>query len=62
MLRHCDGTDKHLSRLAANGAYEPCACGLRFDDADRLVIWPHHMIRPVDWAGLEKLTRELAPG
>lgn len=53
MRRHCDGTDPNLlqpvvdQRAAlAEGqpGYRPCACGLRFDDVQRLVIWPHQRL------------------
>jgi hypothetical protein len=45
MQRHCDGSDPNLLRPTEHDAdqlpYRPCDCGLRFDDAERLVIWPH---------------------
>lgn len=61
MIRTCDGTDETLSRpvdteQVACGScpdgrrvvdrYEPCACGLTFDDVDRSVIWPHVRFTP----------------
>lgn len=58
MIRHCDGTDPNLVMLVdpasgdrvtpqdAVGKLEqrPCDCGLRFDDARRMVIWPHREV------------------
>jgi hypothetical protein len=53
MIRVCDGTDEGLrreevNRVAASGqesvAWRPCDCGLRFDDKDRLTVYPHQFI------------------
>lgn len=38
MIRICNGTDRNL--ISEDGT-TPCACGLVFDDVDRLVIYPH---------------------
>jgi hypothetical protein len=51
MIRHCDGTDPNLQ--AQDG--EPCSCGLRFDDVDRMVIFPHHKAGGVGRAFLDAL-------
>lgn len=40
MIRFCDGTDPNLVDLNGN----PCRCKLRFDDVDRMVIYPHHLV------------------
>lgn len=54
MIRECRGDDvtllkEQVDRTAANGqetmTYVPCDCGLRFDDVERTVIFPHHYIR-----------------
>jgi hypothetical protein len=37
MMRRCDGTDPNLH----DEKRQPCACGLVFDDADRMVVYPH---------------------
>lgn len=42
MIRTCDGTDPNLRR--ADGG--PCACGRVFNDAERMVIYPHDRIPP----------------
>lgn len=42
MIRFCDGTDPNLLGVPAG---EPCRCGLRFDDEDRSVIYPHDPIQ-----------------
>jgi hypothetical protein len=42
MKRVCDGTDPNL--VTRDGA--PCSCGLRFDDVDRMVVFPHPTIVP----------------
>jgi len=52
--RHCDGTDEYLIRRIDRmqdeeptergikaSEYEPCACGLTFDDAERMTVYPH---------------------
>lgn len=53
MIRVCDGTDEGLrreqvDRIAASGqestAWRPCDCGLKFDDNDRLTVYPHQFI------------------
>lgn len=51
MIRHCDGTDPNLVWPGDDGnSYgpdaKPCDCGLRFDDVDRLVIYPHELLGP----------------
>lgn len=43
MMRHCDGTDSNLIRKVGDG-YEPCACGLTFDDVNHMVIYPHRRL------------------
>lgn len=54
MIRTCDGTDDLLQRLDGT----PCACGLRFDDADRMVIYPHELISPPVFSrGNERIDR-----
>jgi hypothetical protein len=40
MQRTCDGADCYL--IGPDGG--PCACGLTFDDVERLVVWPHRRI------------------
>jgi hypothetical protein len=40
LKRTCDGKDDSL--VSVEG--EPCACGLTFDDAERMVIWPHQLL------------------
>src|SRR5688572_30592584 len=53
VIRVCNGTDEDLrreqvDRVAASGqestTWIPCNCGLRFDDSDRLTIYPHYTI------------------
>jgi hypothetical protein len=49
MIRYCDGNDPNLVRVSEDWdenqcvgvKYEPCACGLTFDDVNHLVIYPH---------------------
>lgn len=41
MIRYCDGKDVNLIRQIKSGAYEPCDCGLSFDDVDHTVVFPH---------------------
>jgi hypothetical protein len=43
VIRRCDGSDRNL--IARDGS-ECCACGLTFDDVERMVIWPHHPVGP----------------
>lgn len=40
MMRKCDGTDPNLHDEHG----QPCTCGLRFDDVDRTVIYPHQPV------------------
>lgn len=40
MNRVCDGNDPNL----LDADREPCRCGLRFDDVDRSVIYPHNHV------------------
>lgn len=58
MMRTCDGDDTNLIMyIDLNGervedptygiAAVPCDCGMIFDDAAALVIWPHLPIGPV---------------
>jgi hypothetical protein len=42
MMRRCDGTDPNL----LDEDREPCACGLVFDEVDRMVIYPHNPVEP----------------
>jgi hypothetical protein len=58
MWRHCDGTDPNLIRKVYPDvtdlptyrvAYEPCACGLMFDDVQRSTVWPHDRIVGNSW-------------
>lgn len=55
MIRVCDGTDPNLLRddppwdpssIEPREAHttRPCDCGLRFDDVDRWVIYPHPLV------------------
>lgn len=72
MIRTCDGTDRNLlheqvARVAQSGqetmSWEPCACGLVFDDVERLVIYPHYFIPTAEEkAELQRRAAELAAG
>jgi len=53
MIRNCDGKDDTLPGVDG----EPCACGLSFDDAERMVIWPHEKLLTLEEK--EKLAKEL---
>lgn len=53
MMRHCDGKDPNLiayvdpdGNKLDRGSEKtiPCDCGCVFDDVDRRVIWPHHLV------------------
>lgn len=57
MMRTCDGSDESLVMyIDLNGERVedptfgimaiPCDCGMVFDDADALVIWPHLAVGP----------------
>jgi hypothetical protein len=57
VIRRCDGSDPNLIARDGSGC---CACGLTFDDVDRMVIWPHTPIpRKLTQAQLEKLWTEV---
>jgi hypothetical protein len=43
MIRHCDGTDPNLLTTPCG---PPCACGRRFDDEYRSVVFPHRPLPP----------------
>lgn len=56
MIRRCDGSDPNLTARDGSGF---CACGLTFDDVERMVIWPHYQIGPkLTLAELIALARE----
>jgi hypothetical protein len=58
--RTCDGRDPNL---LAEDCQTPCACGLTFDDVDRLVIYPHQPIGPkLTYDELMELYREMGDG
>lgn len=40
MIRKCDGKDETLQGVEGGA----CACGLTFDDAERMVLWPHRAL------------------
>jgi hypothetical protein len=51
MIRHCDGTDPTLVKEKSDvnmwdcsGGYEPCDCGLTFDDVERMTVYPHERV------------------
>ena len=56
MIRTCYGTDPNL--LAEDGS--PCACGLNFDDVERMVTYPHHPVRGGGLGIAEAVAREMA--
>ena len=56
MMRTCDGTDANL--LAEDDS--PCACGLRFDDVERMVTYPHLPVRGGGLSVAEAVAREMA--
>lgn len=59
MMRRCDGTDPNL--IAADRT-SPCACGLAFDDVERMVLWPHLPVGPkLTDAELQAAAGELMP-
>jgi hypothetical protein len=45
MIRTCDGTDQFLIKNILD-RWIPCDCGAVFDDAERMVVWPHERIGP----------------
>lgn len=62
MLRQCNGRDPGLLKEIAHPQTDArqwvlCDCGTEFDDAQRLVIYPHHFIRIDDKRKLEDMVR-----
>ena len=55
MTRTCCGTDPNL--LAEDRS--PCACGLTFDDVERMVTYPHDMVRGGGLSIAEAVAREM---
>jgi hypothetical protein len=55
MIRTCCGTDPNL--LAEDRS--PCACGLTFDDVERMVTYPHHPVRGGGLSIAEAVAREM---
>jgi hypothetical protein len=55
MIRTCCGTDPNL--LAEDRS--PCACGLTFDDVERMVTYPHDMVRGGGRSIAEAVAREM---
>jgi hypothetical protein len=45
VIRHCDGTDRNLTRPSTGlSGYQPCDCGNVFDDVDHSTVFPHGYI------------------